>query len=192
MHMAEKQFINYIQKFDKQPFKMILNNKEYTIGTGEPVFTVKINKAPRISSLLKSTSITLGEAYMNGDIEIEGDLYTALCSFLSQINSFSENKLLLRKIMFPHTEKSSQKQQVSSHYDIGNNFYKLWLDDTMSYSCGYFQSSEDTLETAQYNKVHRILKKLYIKEGMSLCDIGCGWGFLLIEAAKKYRLRARA
>lgn len=58
----------------------------------------------------------------------------------------------------------------------------------MSYSCGYFQSEHDSLYTAQYNKVQRILEKLWLQPGMSLCDIGCGWGFLLIEAAKKYKI----
>lgn len=67
-----------------------------------------------------------------------------------------------------------------------NDFYKLWLDKTMSYSCGYFLHEDDTLYQAQVNKVDYILKKLYLKEGMSLLDIGCGWGFLLIEVAKKY------
>ena len=77
---------------------------------------------------------------------------------------------------------------MRSHYDIGNDFYKLWLDDTLSYSCGYFVHEDDTLYQAQVNKVDHILAKLYLKEGMTLLDIGCGWGFLLIEAAKKYKV----
>ena len=77
---------------------------------------------------------------------------------------------------------------MTSHYDIGNDFYKLWLDETMSYSCGYFIHEDDTLYQAQVNKVDYILKKLHLEEGMSLLDIGCGWGFLLIEAAKKYKV----
>lgn len=91
--------------------------------------------------------------------------------------------------MFSSTSKKNQKKEVSSHYDLGNEFYKLWLDDTMSYSCGYFMHDDDTLYQAQVNKVDYILEKLYLKEGMSLLDIGCGWGFLLIEAAKKYKIK---
>ena len=78
---------------------------------------------------------------------------------------------------------------MSSHYDLGNDFYKLWLDPTMSYSCAYFKSDKDTLEQAQRNKVDYILQKLYLKPGMTLLDIGCGWGFLLLEAAKKYGVK---
>ena len=87
--------------------------------------------------------------------------------------------------MFSSTSKKNQEKEVTSHYDIGNDFYKLWLDETMSYSCGYFIHDDDSLYQAQVNKVDYILKKLHLEEGMSLLDIGCGWGFLLIEAAKK-------
>ncbi|MDD7739551.1 MAG: class I SAM-dependent methyltransferase, partial [Lachnospiraceae bacterium] len=83
------------------------------------------------------------------------------------------------------TSKKNQKKEVVTHYDIGNDFYRLWLDETMSYSCAYFKSSSDSLYEAQKNKVEHILQKLYLEEGMTLLDIGCGWGFLLIEAAKK-------
>ena len=135
--------------------------------------------------LLNSTSIALGEAYMNGDLIIEGNLYDALIHFLGQMDKFSLNETLLDKIIHPSNSKESQEKQIQSHYDIGNDFYKLWLDETMSYSCAYFKNEDDTLYQAQVNKVDYILSKLYLKEGMSLLDIGCGWGFLLIEAAKK-------
>ncbi|WP_143323986.1 cyclopropane-fatty-acyl-phospholipid synthase family protein, partial [Clostridium sp. BL-8] len=74
--------------------------------------------------------------------------------------------------------------------DIGNDFYKLWLDDTMTYSCGYFKSKDDSLIQAQKNKVEHILKKLNLKEGETLLDIGCGWGELITSAAKKYKVKA--
>ena len=137
---------------------------------------------------MTSTSIALGEAYMKGDLEIEGDLYEALDHFLGQMGKFSTDQKALKKLIFTSSGKKNQEKEVRSHYDIGNDFYKLWLDETMSYSCGYFAHEDDTLYQAQVNKVDYILKKLYLKEGMSLLDIGCGWGFLLIEAAKKYKV----
>ena len=105
------------------------------------------------------------------------------------MGKFSTDEHHLKSIMFPSSSKKNQKKEVSSHYDIGNDFYKLWLDETMSYSCGYFKHEDDTLYQAQKNKVDYILEKLYLKEGMTLLDIGCGWGFLLIEAAKKYKIK---
>ncbi len=176
----------FLKKFDQYPFCVKISGKEYQIGDGEPEFTVNFKKPVSLTSLITSTSLALGEAYMDGDLEIEGNLYYALDHFLGQMDRFSIDELALKKLMFPSTGKKNQQKEVQSHYDIGNDFYKLWLDKTMSYSCGYFLHEDDSLYQAQVNKVDYILKKLYLKKGMSLLDIGCGWGFLLIEAAKKY------
>ncbi|MCD7778462.1 MAG: class I SAM-dependent methyltransferase, partial [Clostridiales bacterium] len=99
------------------------------------------------------------------------------------------DKKSLKKLNFTSDSDQNQQKEVFSHYYIVNDFYKLWLDETMSYSCGYFKSENDSLKDAQYNKVDRILEKLLLSEEMTLCDIGCGWGFLLIEAAKKYKIK---
>lgn len=186
--MLENEFLKFMQRFDASPFALILNGQTHSIGDGEPAFVVNIHRTPALSDLLTSTSLTLGEAYMNGDIEIQGDLYHALNLFLGQLGKFSTDHSKLKKLIHTSLSKKNQKKEVSSHYDIGNDFYKLWLDETLSYSCGYFTDPSDTLCQAQYRKVHRILEKLHPEEGMRLCDIGCGWGFLLIEAAKKYRI----
>ena len=82
------------------------------------------------------------------------------------------------------------KENVQFHYDIGNDFYRLWLDETMTYSCAYFKSPEDSLVQAQKNKIEHILRKLNLQEGQRLLDIGCGWGELIITAAQKYRVKA--
>lgn len=184
--LEENVLIPFLKQFDQYPFRVKINGKEYNIGAGEPEFTVDLKKSIPLTALMTSTSLALGEAYMNGDLEIEGDLYYALDHFLGQMDRFHTDESALKKIMFPSTAKKHQQKEVQSHYDIGNDFYRLWLDETMSYSCGYFLHEEDSLYQAQVNKVDYILKKLYIKPGMSLLDIGCGWGFLLIEAAKKY------
>lgn len=186
--LEENAMIKFLRKFDDYPFLVKMDGKEYLIGEGEPTFTVRFNKMIPITELLKSTSLALGEAYMNKDLEIEGDLYEALDHFLGQMGKFSTDQKALKKLIFPSNTKKTQKQEVQSHYDIGNDFYQLWLDKTMSYSCGYFKNADDSLYQAQVNKVDYILQKLYLKEGMSLLDIGCGWGFLLIEAAKKYKI----
>lgn len=187
--IEENVMIQYLKKFDEHPFLVRIKEKEHLIGEGTPVFTVNFKEMIPLSELAASTSLALGEAYMNGNLEIEGDLYHALDHFLGQMEKFSADEKVLKKLLFSSNSKKNQKKEVSSHYDLGNDFYKLWLDDTMSYSCGYFRKEEDSLYQAQVNKVDYILEKLYLKEGMSLLDIGCGWGFLLIEAAKKYRIK---
>lgn len=186
--LEENVLVSFLRKFDDQPFRVKMNGKEYLIGEGKPTFTVKIHKMIPIKDLVVSTSLALGEAYMDGNLEIEGNLYEALNHFLGQMDKFSTDQKALKKLIFSSSAKKNQEKEVRSHYDIGNEFYKLWLDETLSYSCGYFLREDDTLYQAQVNKVDHILDKLYLKEGMSLLDIGCGWGFLLIEAAKKYQV----
>lgn len=189
MELRENEFIRFMSKFDENPFELCINGKKHIAGKGIPAFSVVIHKVPQVEELLTSTSITLGEAYMDGDIEIQGDLYQAMNQFLGQMEKFSTDHKKLKKLIFTSNSKQNQKKEVSSHYDIGNDFYKLWLDESLSYSCGYFKREEDTLYQAQCNKVERILEKLNLQEGMRLCDIGCGWGFLLIQAAKKYKVQ---
>ena len=179
----EDLMITFLRKFTDYPFRVRLNGEEYLIGEGEPKFTVVFKKSIPKSKLMTSTSLALGEAYMDGDLEVEGDLYYALDHFLGQMGKFSTNESALKKLMHTSMSKRSQKKEVASHYDIGNDFYRLWLDETMSYSCGYFRHPDDTLHQAQVNKVDYILQKLNLKEGMTLLDVGCGSGALSIRAA---------
>lgn len=189
MSISNNAIVNFLRKFDEHPFMVKLSGEEHKIGDGEPVFTLSIKEDIPLSSLMSSTSIALGEAYMDGNIGVEGNLYQALNQFLGQMGKFHTDTKALKKLIYSSLSKKNQKEEVTSHYDIGNDFYQLWLDETMSYSCGYFKTEEDTLLTAQKNKIERILQKLYLKPGMELLDIGCGWGELLIEAAKKYGVR---
>lgn len=188
MGLVEKEFIKFMSNFDGCPFEIIINDEKHLIGEGIPAFSVEFLKVPAMNDLMTSTSIALGEAYMNGDIQIKGELYDVLNLFLGQLGKFSTDQKKLKKLIFTSGSKQNQRKEVSSHYDIGNDFYKLWLDETMSYSCGYFENDADMLYDAQCNKVKRTLEKLHLEEGMSLCDIGCGWGFLLIQAAKQYKI----
>lgn len=189
-HMLEENvMLQFLKRFDENPFMVKVRGNEYIIGDGTPEFIVNFKEMIPLTELATSTSLALGEAYMRGSLSIEGDLYHALDRFLGQMGKFSADKSALRKLMMTSNSRKNQKKEVSSHYDLGNDFYKLWLDDTLSYSCGYFLHEDDTLYQAQVNKVDYILKKLYLKKGMSLLDIGCGWGYLLIEAVKKYKVK---
>ena len=190
MGLESKIIKKYFNKNNQTSFKVIFKDGEVLeIGDGNPKFVVRVNGTIDKKSLLTSTSLALGEAYMDKKLDMEsGDLYDALDIVLGKLDEFNFNESALSKLMFTSTSKKNQKKEVTSHYDIGNDFYSLWLDKTMSYSCAYFKKEDDTLYEAQLNKIDYILKKLQLKEGMSLLDIGCGWGYLLIEAAKKYKI----
>lgn len=182
-------FIDYLKNIMPVCFSLNYNGENQIIGKGIPEFTLKLTKVPDKHELLTSTSIALGEAYMKSEIDVDKDLYEVLNIFLGNMDKFTTNTKKLKSLIFSSLHKKNQKHEVQSHYDIGNDFYKLWLDETMSYSCAYFKNPDDTLYEAQINKINHILEKLFLKEDMNILDIGCGWGSLLIEAAKKYKIR---
>lgn len=187
----EKNFLKtFLNKFKGGCFNIrFWDGEDFKVGNEEVKFNIILHKPLRKKDMLTSTSLSFGEAYMRGDIEIEGDLFVVFDELLKCIDEFSTNFGALTKIFGGSTSKKKQKEEVSSHYDIGNDFYKIWLDDTLSYSCAYFKNNDDSLYDAQMNKIHYILRKLNLSEGLSLLDIGCGWGGLLIEAAKIYKIR---
>lgn len=170
-------------------FQLNMGEKEQVIGSGQPAFCVTLKKDLKKTELLTSTSLALGEAYIRGDLETDKDLYEVLNLFLGQMEKFTTDKHALKKLLFTSQSMKNQEKEVSCHYDIGNDFYKLWLDETMSYSCGYFKDEKDSLYQAQRNKVHHILEKLHLEKDMTLLDIGCGWGYLLLEAAEHYQVK---
>ena len=164
------------------------NGKTEKYGNGAPQVKIKVNEKIPVKDLLRNASITLGEAYMDKKIEVSGSLQVLINSAYESANSFLNNNKFKRFLpKQSHTEENS-KNDVQSHYDLGNDFYKLWLDKTMTYSCAYFEKPDDSLEEAQMNKVHHILKKLDPKPGSSLLDIGCGWGTLMLTAAREYNM----
>lgn len=170
-------------------FRIQSGEESMIVGRDRPEFTVTLNEDLDKKELLTSTSLALGEAYMKEELEVDRDLYEVLNLFLGQMGKFKTDKSALKKLILTSKAKKNQEKEVRSHYDIGNEFYRLWLDETMNYSCGYFKNAEDTLYDAQVNKADHILEKLQLQEGMTLLDIGCGWGFLLMRAAKKYGIK---
>lgn len=189
MNIQAKLMEKFLKKFDGTSFCVTFETgEEIHIGTLPPKFKVVVHEPVAYKKLLQSTSLALGEAYMDGDLEIEGDIVEVLDELFKFQSQFKTDRKALKRLLYTSTSKNNQKKEVCSHYNLGNDFYKLWLDSTLSYSCAYFEDGDETLEQAQYKKVDHILKKLCLKEGMSLLDIGCGWGFLLIRAAKKYKV----
>lgn len=185
--------MSYISQYLKEliPVTFDLETAEEfeTIGTGPSAFKVTLKRPLSRREMLRSTSLALGEAYMRGDIELDRDLYEVLDLFMGQMDRFKTSHRALHSLMYTSKSRGNQKKEVTSHYNIGNDFYRLWLDETMSYSCGYFKQAEDSLFEAQVQKVDHILEKLYLEKGMSLLDIGCGWGFLLKRAVQHYGVK---
>jgi len=189
--MLEKTILDrFLQSFTKGTLVVnFWDGTQTTYGSGTPKTTVtfKTPKVPR--AMVRDVPLAVGEAYMNGNLDIE-----PLDAFFQIVNTNREsytNKLVKLAIALRHTQrntKSAHKHQIQHHYDLGNDFYKMWLDnETMAYTCAYYKTPQDSLEKAQVQKFEHVLRKLQVQSGHHLLDIGCGWGHLLVKAAKDYQ-----
>ena len=162
------------------------SGKKHSYG-GEPgpEVTIQITDAGLYRKLFTNPELHMGEAYMDGTLLVrEGGIRGFLT--LSALNRQSVRNHPLQKLLRGTLKKLKRWQQrntpktssanVRHHYDLSNDFYRLWLDNDMHYSCAYFATPEDTLEQAQQNKLRHITAKLDLKPGQRVLDIGCGWG----------------
>lgn len=163
---------------------------------GEPGMevTMRLTDPKLYRALVFNSELAAGEAYMDGTMRFEEG--STLRDFLRlfSINRLSLGSYPIQKIIravkmrFRKHQQSNRKgqaqQNVAHHYDVGNDFYKLFLDDNLLYSCAYFREETETLEEAQRNKLRLIASKLCLKPGMKVLDIGCGWGDMALYLAQ--------
>jgi cyclopropane-fatty-acyl-phospholipid synthase len=151
-----------------------------------PSVMLRVN-GPRALGYLVSPSLDdLGEAFVEGHIEVEGPIDEVIRAGVD-LSRQADGKQPRNKL--PRREgrsRDSDRGAIEYHYDVSNDFYALFLDREMVYSCGYFRSPDDSLELAQQRKIDHILTKLRITPGERLLDVGCGWGALIVRAARKY------
>lgn len=192
MSIQIKFYKNFIGNLFSDPCEVkYWDGSEEHYGEGPAKFRIIIKEPIPNSVILEDASLAFGESYMQGKIEIEGSVEKVIESLYKNKESFIHQESASRKFLhFISNGIKKSKENVCHHYDIGNDFYSLWLDETMSYSCAYFEAPEDSLVQAQKNKVHHILRKLNLREGQRLLDIGCGWGEVIITAAEQYRVKA--
>jgi cyclopropane-fatty-acyl-phospholipid synthase len=167
------------------------DGKSKHYGPGAEEFKMTLRSEGTIKKILSGGTLAFGEEYMAGNIMIEGDiqkmvmLYDQWQAVAGKLSLPTITRILWNRAFSRHTIGDSGKN-VRRHYDISNDFYSLWLDPAMVYSCAYFKSDADDLETAQNNKHEHICRKLQLKAGETLVDIGCGWGGMMFYAAKNY------
>lgn len=154
--------------------------------------------------LANPTDLTLGEAYIDGELDVEGDLFPA---FYAAERVFRHLTTLDGKLMWmlrsslaglgqmlarglPHSQRRD-RSAISYHYDQPEEFYRPWLGDSMAYSCAYFRDPDECLDCAQRDKLELICRKLRLSPTDHFLDIGCGWGSLVLHAASEYGVDAR-
>ncbi|NHC12430.1 class I SAM-dependent methyltransferase [Motilibacter deserti] len=180
-------------------------------GPAEAAVTVHLRSPQAVSYVVTSPGeLGLGRAYVSGELEVEGDVYTALAS-LSQASidriSWQQRIEVLRSIGLqalkppprPAEEvvlrggrhsKRRDGEAISHHYDISNTFYEYVLGPSMAYTCAAYPTLDATLEEAQANKFDLVCRKLGLEPGQRLLDVGCGWGGMVMHAAKNYGVQA--
>src|SRR5574341_2021766 len=178
-------------------------------GAAAPVFAMVLNHPGALRRMLAPPiELSMGEAYIHGDFDIEGDMFSAFSlidASLTRKFSLGDIIALVRDVlMLPRSENSRSggrgrarlrgalhsrerdRAAVQYHYDVGDDFYSLWLDCRMQYSCAYFPTGTEDLDTAQERKLDHTCRKLRLLAGERLLDIGCGWGGLATYAAEKH------
>ena len=188
-------FLNNL--FKQDGFELIdSNSKKYVIGspTKDKPIVIRFLDQKLMQKLLINPDLYFGEAYMNGSLVIENGTLTDFLDLAfknigrGNINSYGA---VIKKIKgtFGYLTNLNKiiksKENVAHHYDISEKLYDLFLDKNRQYSCAYFKNDSDTLEQAQSNKIHHIIKKLNIQPNQKVLDVGSGWGTLALAIAKE-------
>lgn len=169
------------------PLRLTLwNGLHHDLGQ-EPQVTVRLNGPGALRYFLPPSLDNLAEGYVNGHFDVQGSAkdIVEVASRLAHTGVPMRGRFG-RMFNAGRHDRAKDAQAIKHHYDVSNDFYRLWLDPDLVYSCAYFPSATETLEQAQVAKLDHILTKLMLQPGERLLDIGCGWGALAIRAAQKF------
>jgi cyclopropane-fatty-acyl-phospholipid synthase len=186
----QRQFDRFVDRMRAHaiPLRVRLwNGLEALLGE-DPRVTFTIPSAASLRQLVRPSLDRLGTAYVEGRMEVEGRL-SDIVQVAVKLATYGAPRPRRAPRMFRHT-RGADAEAIRYHYDVSNEFYSMWLDRNMVYSCAYFRSADDSLDDAQLQKIDHILVKLGVKPGDRLLDIGCGWGALIRRAAEKFGARA--
>ena len=164
---------------------------------GDPVARVTFANRATLLAILPDPPLRFGDAYSDGSVSIDGDLVQLLEAVYHAGAAADKPASLLRRatgaLHRPHRNTlAGSRDNIHRHYDIGNDFYALWLGSTMAYTCAYYPTPAATLDEAQTAKMDHVCRKLRLKPGESVVEAGCGWGTLALHMARHYGVRVRA
>jgi cyclopropane-fatty-acyl-phospholipid synthase len=192
MMFVESRIVRLVDSLRAQasiPLRFELWNGRRLDLSADPRVTVRIPSPSALRYFLRPDLGRLGEAYVEGYIKVEGSAHEVFRVAESFARHAARRSASGFRHFVRHT-RSLDRKAIEHHYDVSNDFYRLFLDRNMVYSCAYFRSASDTLDQAQEHKLDHILDKLMLRPGERLLDIGCGWGALMLRAARKYGARA--
>jgi cyclopropane-fatty-acyl-phospholipid synthase len=153
-----------------------------------PAAAVVLRDRRALLALLWDPAVRFGDAYASGRIEIEGDLVAALEAAYAALEG---GRRRFHTRAGAHSRRAS-RTNVHRHYDLGNDFYRLWLDERMVYTCAYYSDPALSLEQAQLAKLDHVCRKLRLRPGEAVVEAGCGWGALALHMARRYGVSVKA
>jgi cyclopropane-fatty-acyl-phospholipid synthase len=166
------------------------NGKGFSPSAACPV-TLTVHSRQALLNLAKPSLGRLAKSYVEGEIDLEGNFRDVLRVGESLVaRQHSVYRLRRHAWKWWRHSRAADRRSIEHHYDVGNDFYALWLDRNRVYSCAYFRQPDDTLDLAQEQKLDHICRKLRLKPGDRLLDIGCGWGGLILWAVRHYGVEA--
>ncbi len=177
------------------PLRLLFWDGEVFDFVAEPTVVITFASPHLWKAFFRGDFSRLADAYVTGELRVEGDPQQIIKVgvLLSERLERAPASGLLKSIACLLIRSRSPGQDaadVRRHYDVSNEFYKLWLDKRLVYSCGYFRNEADDIHLAQEQKLEHICRKLMLQPGDKLLDVGCGWGGLLQWAADRYGVRA--
>lgn len=166
-------------------------------GSATPVARVTFASRGTLTAIVTDPWVRFGDAYSDGEVNIEGDLVRLLETIYRSGGMGGKPTSLLRRaagaLRRPQRNSFAEsRDNIHHHYDIGNDFYALWLGDTMAYTCAYYPTPDVTLNQAQIAKMDHVCRKLRLQAGETVVEAGCGWGMLALHMARHYGVRVRA
>ena len=178
-----------LQSRGELPLAVELWNGHRYAPAGRSSVVLRVSRDASLRRLAHPDLATLGEAYVEGDVDLEGPIDEAFraAEALARLWSNDSRRRLPR--LATHSRKIDS-EAIQYHYDVSNDFYRLWLDQRMVYSCAYFKTGDEGIDSAQEQKLDHICRKLQLQPGERFLDIGCGWGALVLHAAQKYGVDA--
>jgi cyclopropane-fatty-acyl-phospholipid synthase len=175
---------------------VLWDGQEVAPSTTPPVARILVRDRDALLKVIANPDLQFGEMYSAGRIEVEGSLpevVEALYRARSNTAPGGLRQALLNWVNRPRPNSMLHaRENIHRHYDIGNDFYQLWLDEQMVYTCAYFQNAEASLEQAQIAKMDHVCRKLELKPGDRVVEAGCGWGALALHMARHYGAVVRA
>jgi len=179
------------------PVQIVLwNGQGISNHQGNPEARVLIRDRGALFKLVADPELYFGELYSAQRIEVQGNLLDFLETIYRVLLLGNQGKIVKRQLApFYDSRRNTltgSRRNIHHHYDIGNDFYKLWLDERMLYTCAYFPSPETSLEDAQLAKLDHVCRKLRLQPGEKVVEAGCGWGALALHMAKHYGVKVTA